>query len=241
MKKIIAFILALTLVFSMAACASKPAEDTTEDETITDTENVPETDTDADTDADAETDADTDADAETDAETDADAEEPVDTDTDVDADQPATPEEPVSDGDAAGDTTGDTATELTAEEQEVLDTLQQLVAGAADEIMCDNIIISSDQYPYYLFIDYIEGSIAASSSAMIGSIPHSVVLLKLPEDADVAAVAAEIEENMDPRKWICVEAEATMVKTSGQYVLMVMSSQATVDAISANFDTVFGA
>ena len=229
MKKIIAFILALTLVFSMAACASKPAEDTTEDETITDTENVPETDTDADTDA--ETDAD--------AETDTDAEEPVDTD--VDADQPATPEEPVSDGDAAGDTTGDTATELTAEEQEVLDTLQQLVAGAADEIMCDNIIISSDQYPYYLFIDYIEGSIAASSSAMIGSIPHSVVLLKLPEDADVAAVAAEIEENMDPRKWICVEAEATMVKTSGQYVLMVMSSQATVDAISANFDTVFGA
>lgn len=227
MKKIIAFILALTLVFSMAACASKPAEDTTEDETITDTENVPETDTDAD--------------AETDAETDADAEEPVDTDTDVDADQPATPEEPVSDGDAAGDTTGDTATELTAEEQEVLDTVQQLVAGAADEIMCDNIIISSDQYPYYLFIDYIEGSIAASSSAMIGSIPHSVVLLKLPEDADVAAVAAEIEENMDPRKWICVEAEATMVKTSGQYVLMVMSSQATVDAISANFDTVFGA
>lgn len=229
MKKIIAFILALTLVFSMAACASKPAEDTTEDETITDTENVPETDTDADTDADAETDA----------ETDADAEEPVDTD--VDADQPATPEEPVSDGDAAGNTTGDTATELTAEEQEVLDTVQQLVAGAADEIMCDNIIISSDQYPYYLFIDYIEGSIAASSSAMIGSIPHSVVLLKLPEDADVAAVAAEIEENMDPRKWICVEAEATMVKTSGQYVLMVMSSQATVDAISANFDTVFGA
>lgn len=231
MKKIIAFILALTLVFSMAACASKPAEDTTEDETITDTENVPETDTDADTDADAETDAETDADAETDT----DAEEPVDTD--VDADQPATPEEPITNE----DTTGDTAAELTAEEQEVLDTVQQLVAGAADEIMCDNIIISSDQYPYYLFIDYIEGSIAASSSAMIGSIPHSVVLLKLPEDADVAAVAAEIEENMDPRKWICVEAEATMVKTSGQYVLMVMSSQATVDAISANFDTVFGA
>ena len=240
MKKIIAFILALTLVFSMAACASKPAEDTTEDETITDTENVPETDTDADTDADAETDAETDADAETDT----DAEEPVDTD--VDADQPATPEEPITNEDTTGDTaaedtTGDTATELSAEEQEVLDTLQQLVAGAADEIMCDNIIISSDQYPYYLFIDYIEGSIAASSSAMIGSIPHSVVLLKLPEDADVAAVAAEIEENMDPRKWICVEAEATMVKTSGQYVLMVMSSQATVDAISANFDTVFGA
>ena len=58
---------------------------------------------------------------------------------------------------------------------------------------------------------------------------------------NVAAVAADIEANMYPRKWICVEAEATLVKTSGQYVLMAMSSQDIVDAISANFDTVFGA
>ena len=237
MKKLIALLLVLTMALSLAACAKKPAEDTTEDETITDTENTTENTTE---------DTPEDATEGTDETQEPDAQEPVDPDADVpatpdvDADAPATPEEPVDDGGAAVNP-GDTATELTAEEQEVLDTLQQLVAGAADEIMCDNVIISADQYPYYLFIDYIDGSIAASASAMIGSIAHSVVLLKLPADADVATVAADIEANMDPRKWICVEAEATLVKTSGQYVLMAMSSQDIVDAISANFDTVFGA
>lgn len=237
MKKLIALLLVLTMALSLAACAKKPAEDTTEDETITDTENTTENTTE---------DTPEDATEGTDETQEPDAQEPVDPDADVpatpdvDADAPATPEEPVDDGGAAVNP-GDTATELTAEEQEVLDTLSQLVAGAADDIMCDNVIIPADQYPYYLFIDYIDGSIAASASAMIGSIAHSVVLLKLPEDADVAAVAADIEANMDPRKWICVEAEATLVKTSGQYVLMAMSSQDAVDAISANFDTVFSA
>ena len=237
MKKLIALLLVLTMALSLAACAKKPAEDTTEDETITDTENTTENTTE---------DTPEDATEGTEETQEPEAQEPVDPDADVpatpdvDADAPATPEEPVDDGGAAVNP-GDTATELTAEEQEVLDTLQQLVAGAADEIMCDNVIISADQYPYYLFIDYIDGSIAASASAMIGSIAHSVVLLKLPADADVATVAADIEANMDPRKWICVEAEATLVKTSGQYVLMAMSSQDIVDAISANFDTVFGA
>ena len=237
MKKLIALLLVLTMALSLAACAKKPAEDTTEDETITDTENTTENTTE---------DTPEDATEGTDETQQPDAQEPVDPDADVpatpdvDADAPATPEEPVDDGGAAVNP-GDTATELTAEEQEVLDTLSQLVAGAADDIMCDNVIIPADQYPYYLFIDYIDGSIAASASAMIGSIAHSVVLLKLPADADVAAVAADIEANMDPRKWICVEAEATLVKTSGQYVLMAMSSQDAVDAISANFDTVFGA
>ena len=237
MKKLIALLLVLTMALSLAACAKKPAEDTTEDETITDTENTTENTTE---------DTPEDATEGTDETQEPDAQEPVDPDADVpatpdvDADAPATPEEPVDDGGAAVNP-GDTATELTAEEQEVLDTLSQLVAGAADDIMCDNVIIPADQYPYYLFIDYIDGSIAASASAMIGSIAHSVVLLKLPADADVAAVAADIEANMDPRKWICVEAEATLVKTSGQYVLRAMSSQDAVDAISANFDTVFGA
>ena len=237
MKKLIALLLVLTMALSLAACAKKPAEDTTEDETITDTENTTENTTE---------DTPEDATEGTDETQEPDAQEPVDPDADVpatpdvDADAPATPEEPVDDGGAAVNP-GDTATELTAEEQEVLDTLSQLVAGAADDIMCDNVIIPADQYPYYLFIDYIDGSIAASASAMIGSIAHSVVLLKLPADADVAAVAADIEANMDPRKWICVEAEATLVKTSGQYVLMAMSSQDAVDTISANFDTVFGA
>ncbi len=233
MKKIIAMILALVMVASMAACAKKPAEDTTTDDTTISEDNTQNEGTTEDDTAEDDTAEDDTTEDDTTA----------DDTTDVDPEQPATPEAPVDGTENTNPETpaADGETTVTPEEQEVLDTLQKLVAGAADDIMCDNTIITADQYPYYLFIDYIDGSIAASASAMIGSIAHSVVLLKLPEDADVAAVAADIEANMDPRKWICVEAEATMVKTSGQYVLMAMSSQEIVDAISANFDTVFGA
>lgn len=233
MKKIIAMILALVMVASMAACAKKPAEDTTTDDTTISEDNTQNEGTTEDDTAEDDTAEDDTTEDDTTA----------DDTTDVDPEQPATPEAPVDGTENTNPETPatDGETTVTPEEQEVLDTLQKLVAGAADDIMCDNTIITADQYPYYLFIDYIDGSIAASASAMIGSIAHSVVLLKLPEDADVAAVAADIEANMDPRKWICVEAEATMVKTSGQYVLMAMSSQEIVDAISANFDTVFGA
>ena len=238
MKKIIAMILALVMVASMAACAKKPAEDTTTDDTTISEDNTQNEGTTEDETAEDDTTADDTAEDDT-----TEDDTTADDTTDVDPEQPATPEAPVDGTENTNPETPTTdgETTVTPEEQEVLDTLQKLVAGAADDIMCDNIILPAEQYPYYLFIDYIEGSIAASASAMIGSIAHSVVLLKLPEGADVAAVAADIEANMDPRKWICVEAEATMVKTSGQYVLMAMSSQATVDAISANFDTVFGA
>ncbi len=124
---------------------------------------------------------------------------------------------------------------------DLLEKLEALVEGVNSEMAVENMEIPADQYEYQLFIDYVEGSHAVTSMAMINAIAHSVCLLQLPEDADAEAVAQEIETNMDPRKWICVEAEATAVRTSGQYVLMVMSDQASVDTILANFDTVFGA
>ena len=125
---------------------------------------------------------------------------------------------------------------------DLLDKLAKLTEGATpEEMMLMNAEVPADSYEYLLFIPYIEGSYAVVSEPMIGSIAHSVALLQLPEDADAEAVAAEIEANMDPRKWICVEAEASWVKVSGQYVLMVMSSQEAADVIAANFDTVFGA
>ena len=125
---------------------------------------------------------------------------------------------------------------------DLLDKLAQLTEGATpEEMMLMNAEVPADSYEYLLFIPYIEGSYAVVSEPMIGSIAHSVALLQLPEDADAEAVAAEIEANMDPRKWICVEAESSWVKTSGQYVLMVMSTQEAADVIAANFETVFGA
>lgn len=102
--------------------------------------------------------------------------------------------------------------------------------------MVSTSVLSSDLYSSYLFIDYIEGSEAMTSDAMVGSIAHSLVVLKLPEGSDASATAELIRANADPRKWICVEAEKVAVVSSGRYVMLVMSDTATVDAIVANFN-----
>ena len=97
-------------------------------------------------------------------------------------------------------------------------------------------VVTSDLYSSYLFIDYIDGSEAMSCDALIGSIAHSLVVLKLPEGVDAAETAAQISANANPAKWICVEAEKVIVKSSGRFVMLVMSNAVTADAIAANFD-----
>ena len=75
-----------------------------------------------------------------------------------------------------------------------------------------------------------------ASDAMISAIAHSVCLLRT-EDADQAAELAKVvEENANPRKWVCVEAEKTVVKQRCNLVLLVMTDTANADAIVANFD-----
>lgn len=96
--------------------------------------------------------------------------------------------------------------------------------------------LDEETFSWFLFIDAIEGAEAASADAMISAVAHSVVLVRLPEGADAEAVAKEIEEKADPRKWICVEAEKTIVKTNGNLVLLVMSTEDVADAVASNFE-----
>lgn len=118
--------------------------------------------------------------------------------------------------------------------------MDQLVANINDELMVGTMEITSDMYEYYA-IPAIEGAYAVVSMPMIGSIAHEVVLVEVPEGTDIPAFIEEMEGLMNPRKWVCVEAETTWVKNSGNYVLMVMSTEDMAGAIEENFNTVFGA
>ncbi|MBU5626048.1 hypothetical protein KQI82_03740 [Oscillibacter sp. MSJ-2] len=119
------------------------------------------------------------------------------------------------------------------------ESLSDLMGTILDGVETPNYSISElagDSFPYMLFIDQPRGATAVSADAMIGSIAHSVVLMRLPDGSDAEGIAKQVKDNADPRKWICVEAEKTIVKTSGNLVLLVMSDTATADAIAANFD-----
>ena len=85
---------------------------------------------------------------------------------------------------------------------------------------------------------------AAVSEPMMGSIPFSLVVVRVNENADTKAVAEEMKNNIDTRKWICVEAGDLQVAGYGDVVMLIMvgedtglTSQNFVDA----FNTVCGA
>ena len=72
---------------------------------------------------------------------------------------------------------------------------------------------------------------------MMGSQAFSLVMVRTAEGADPKAVAQEMKDNIDPRKWICVGADEIMAAGYSDTVMFIMldsqlglSAQAYVDA-----------
>ena len=57
---------------------------------------------------------------------------------------------------------------------------------------------------------------------MMGSQAFSLVLVRVADAADAASVAREMKANIDPRKWICVEADQIMAAGYADVVMFIM-------------------
>ena len=80
---------------------------------------------------------------------------------------------------------------------------------------------------------------AAVFGPMMGSMAFSMVMVRTAEGADVKAVAESMKSGIDPRKWICVEADDLQVVSYGDVVMLIMvdstsgqTSQSFVDAFA---------
>ena len=177
MKKLIALLLALTLVFSMAACGSKE-------------------------------------------------------------------ETPAPDGNTANtETTDDTSKEEETnpiDEMDLTTVMEDILKDVVNLPMYEITELTEENFEFMTFIPYVDGYEAVSADALIGSIAHSVVLVRVPDGTDAAQVASDIETNANPNKWVCVGAEATHVRQHGNTILLVMSSVDTANAILVNFDSLAG-
>ena len=58
----------------------------------------------------------------------------------------------------------------------------------------------------------------------MGSMAFSMVLVRTVEGADSKAVAESMKSGIDPRKWICVEADDLKVAGFGDVVMLIMVS-----------------
>ncbi len=96
----------------------------------------------------------------------------------------------------------------------------------------------ANQLKYYLGLDSADNiSEAVYSETLIGSIAYSLCAVKVKNDS-ASSVASSMRSGVDPRKWICVEAESVFTSTYGDYVLLVMADSATANNIYQAFKTV---
>jgi len=79
---------------------------------------------------------------------------------------------------------------------------------------------------------------AAVFEPMINAIAFSMVMVRTVQGADPKAVAEDMKAGIDPRKWICVEADDLKVAGFGDVVLLIMvdsssdyTAQSFVDAL----------
>ncbi len=110
-----------------------------------------------------------------------------------------------------------------------------LISGINDTPKLMELELDSENFSAFAFADYVDGAEGLVSEPMMGSFAHSVVLVRLPEGADVNAFASEMKSKADPRKWICVEAEKVTVTKKGNLVLLVMSSTDVANTITSRF------
>ena len=135
-------------------------------------------------------------------------------------------------------------------EKNVEGTLEEIMtkvyAGISEENlpMLAQMPVDAENAEYYLGTAEISFKEALVSEPMVGSIPHSVVLVRLNDAKDAETVVAKIKENANPRKWICVEAKNVIVKSQGDLVILIMcdaeSPDGNVNDLAPKLEANFG-
>lgn len=80
---------------------------------------------------------------------------------------------------------------------------------------------------YYLGTENVKYTEALASEPLMGSCAHSLVLLRVKDGADIDKIKAEIKDNVDPRKWICVgvEKDKVIVDNIGNLIILIMDNE----------------
>lgn len=146
-----------------------------------------------------------------------------------------------SSGSSGGSSSGGSSTPEPAPDPTPAGTLTQLMdrlyAGVSAEMpMVGNTVIDSSNSSYYLGISFDRVEEGLASEAMIGSIAHSICLVRVKDGVDAQQVATDIRQNVNSYKWVCVGVEPEQVRTlvRGRLVALIMTNSAP-DQFAASF------
>lgn len=108
--------------------------------------------------------------------------------------------------------------------EEVMEKVYENIPENERPMMLTNTKVTDENIEYYLGTKDIEYEEALASESGVGSIAHSVVLVRTKDNADIEAIKDKIEDNVDPRKWICVgvEEDDVVVENKGNLIILIM-------------------
>lgn len=133
-------------------------------------------------------------------------------------------------------------------EKNVEGTLEEIMTKIYEDIPTDEmpmlgnidvLEVAKDNIPYYIGTEDIEYKEILASEPMMSSVAYSVVLVRMEDGADIEKAKTEIKENIDPRKWMCVEVpeEDVIVKNKGDLIILIMvADENTRNKIEEGFD-----
>lgn len=83
---------------------------------------------------------------------------------------------------------------------------------------------------YYLGAKGIPFTEGVASESLIGAVAYSLVLLRIEDNADMAAVKKQIQDNAPIDKWICVAVDPgdVVVDNLGNLLILIMSENSAV-------------
>lgn len=101
-----------------------------------------------------------------------------------------------------------------------------------------NIEVTAENVEGFLGTADIEYKEALASESMVGSIAHSVVLVRVEDESKVEETMTKIKENVNPRKWLCVgvEEDQVIVKNKGNLIILIMVADG-AEELEAGFDS----
>lgn len=88
--------------------------------------------------------------------------------------------------------------------------------------------ITAENSGYFFGKENMEFENAIASEPMMSSSAYSLCLVRVKDGADIEKIKADIKENADPRKWICVgvDPDNVIVDNIGDVVILIMSDEA---------------
>lgn len=119
--------------------------------------------------------------------------------------------------------------------EEIMEKVYADIPEEERPMMLMNTELTDENVEYYLGTADIKYEEAIASESGVGSIAHSVVLVRVSDDTNVEDAKSKIKENVDSRKWICVEAETVKVESKGNLIILIMSSNDNVEKIENSF------